>query len=348
MAKSHFIFFFLGITGLAFSAFSDLLLPERFFFDAKTILNKPNLTGSYLVTSRFYKLTGLALLPLPIIAIIQYSFVLYILKKIGIPKNFTALNLKNLVLYSSFFILAVFLSMPTKEMINFTFIFILVLLFQSKKFSLNKTITYSMGLLFLFGIWFRSYYLIIPILVIGISLINKIKIRGKYLIAITYGLIIIIFLSLSHGMIKGEFISQNTRETINEQRMRTNDKNANTAIFSPIKTDKWYGESFGIVYGFFAVNFPLNALKFFKSPHIILFVLWQISMFLIIILKYRHCIKHQQYYKYDIWAFNILISYLILQGVFEPDLGSAIRHKAGVVPLIYYLLNYENFSKPAR
>ena len=48
---------------------------------------------------------------------------------------------------------------------------------------------------------------------------------------------------------------------------------------------------------------------------------------------------------YELWLFYMLFSYFVVQGVFEPDLGSAVRHKIGILPLIYYLLYYEDFRK---
>ena len=33
----------------------------------------------------------------------------------------------------------------------------------------------------------------------------------------------------------------------------------------------------------------------------------------------------------------------MVQGVFEPDLGTSIRHKIGFLPLIYFALYYDRF-----
>lgn len=57
--------------------------------------------------------------------------------------------------------------------------------------------------------------------------------------------------------------------------------NINSAIQSPISQDSWYGEAFGIVYGFMAVNVPvLEMIKHLLSPQIVAFVIWELLFFL--------------------------------------------------------------------
>jgi hypothetical protein len=90
-----------------------------------------------------------------------------------------------------------------------------------------------------------------PIFAIGMYLLSFIKQNSIYYF---YGILIAIFLSLSHGAIKGEYISKQTRENYVVENI--NKKNINTAVVSPISQDTWY-EAFGIVYGFMAVNVPI-------------------------------------------------------------------------------------------
>jgi hypothetical protein len=52
--------------------------------------------------------------------------------------------------------------------------------------------------------------------------------------------------------------------------LNINKKNINTAVVSPISQDTWYGEAFGIVYGFMAVNVPIiEAVKHILSPQVL-------------------------------------------------------------------------------
>ena len=99
------------------------------------------------------------------------------------------------------------------------------------------------------------------------------------------------------------------------------------------------GESIGILYGYFSVNLPAEGLKFYKDPQVILFVFWQLILFTILFRRFGFYVIHQKgNFNLKKWTFHILFSYFIIQGAFEPDLGSSVRHKIGVLPLIYYAI----------
>ena len=120
-------------------------------------------------------------------------------------------------------------------------------------------------------------------------------------------------------------------------------------IVSPIETDTWYGETIGVVNGFIAVNIPVvEGLKHILSPQIIAFIVWQLFLFYILLKRFSWCISDRDNNQMQLWAILIIFSYFIIQGLFEPDLGSAIRHKMGFFPLIYFALYYEHFRKELR
>ncbi len=340
MSKSLLTFIFFSIIGLLIAIVGNFVLPDRFLADTSTILNgKPGLIGSYPFTSWFYKTTSLGNLHFSIIGFIQFITVIFILYKIGVPNRFYRLTLKNIILYLSIIILGLFMGMPTKEFITFLYIALLVWVFQKKNFSYTKTILLSLLLLIFFGYFFRPYFTLIAVLMVTFHLSSFIKFKNKHFVSILYGLVIGI--SLSYGLVKGSFLSQETREKINKERIKK--ETVNTIILSPVEADTWYGETFSIIYGFFTVNLPVNGLKHFLSPHILAFILWEILLFYLLYIRFGKCFKEGKKENYDLWLFYFLFSYLISQGIFEPDLGSAVRHKIGIFPVIYYLLNYENF-----
>ena len=173
--------------------------------------------------------------------------------------------------------------------------------------------------------------------------ITFIKFKNRAFTSIFYGILIAIFISLSVGAIKGKYLSESSRDALNIGRM--NSKDANSMIVSPLKTDTWYGETTGILYGFISVNLPIEGFKYIFSPQIIAFIIWQILLFYILFVRFSICLQDRKKYKYLLWTLLILFAYFIVQGVFEPDLGTATRHKIGVFPLIYYALYYEYFRK---
>ncbi|NRS87883.1 hypothetical protein HNQ02_000793 [Flavobacterium sp. 7E] len=348
--KSTATFLLLFATNLLVAVVAFYILPKRFFYDSVIITfdkgNEIGYFGSYPLTILFYKISGLRYLPFPVIALIQYPILVYILYKIGIPTNFEKVNIKNLLVYLGFFMMAIFMSMPSKEFITFIYLAIIVFIYQNQAISFKKSILLSVVLLFVFGAFYRPYFALIPIIAVGMYGVSFVNFKNKTITTLFYGIVIAIFLSLSYGLVKGKFLTESSREVVNSGRTVAQD--ANSMIVSPLRPDTWYAEAIGIIYGFFSVNVPINGLKHFLSPQIVAFITWQLLLFYILLVRFSKCIKERKKYQYEIAVLLILFAYFIIQGVFEPDLGTAIRHKIGVFPLIYYALYYENFRKELR
>lgn len=343
--KSVAMFFCLFTLTFFISILCSIFLPDRFFNDTVIIIydkyKEIGWIGSYPFTMMFYKLTLLKYLPFYLITIIQFPILFYILYKLGIPSNFDKINAKNIITYIAFLLIAVFMCMPSKEFINYIYIYLILLTIINNRISKRKKIFYLILLFIIFGFFFRPYYYFIPVIAFGMYFIKYIKINNKSAMVILYGILIAIFLSLSHGFVKGKYLSESTRDEHNSVRI----KDAHSMIIPPLETSTWYGEATAIIYGFFAVNIPVDGFKYFLSPQIISFVLWQLALFYILFVRLRRCIKNPNREYEELWILLLLFSYFIVQGIFEPDLGSAVRHKIGVFPLIYYALYYENFRK---
>lgn len=346
--KNKLIFIILFIVNLIIASITILFLPNKFFGDSYTIISPefllPGFIGSYEFSQRFYELTLLKFLPFPLIALIQYPILIYLLYKIGVPKYFHTITVKNILVYIAFFMLAIFVSMPSKEFITFIYISLIPFVLNNNNKTERYRILLSLFLIMLFGSFFRIYYMIIPIVAVGMYLITFINIKNRVIKTVLYGVLISIFLSLSAGFLTGKYISQSTREELNYE--RKNSKDANSMIVSPVATDTWYGEVISVMNGFIAVNIPvIEGLKHILSPQIIAFIIWQLFVFYILLKRFSRCIKDKKEYQMELWAILILLSYYIVQGLFEPDLGTATRHKIGFFPLIYFIFYYENFRK---
>ncbi|MBL0736217.1 hypothetical protein JI750_04930 [Flavobacterium sp. GN10] len=345
--KSEAAFLLIALLNLAVAFAAFFVLPPRFFYDAAIIAfdkgNEIGYFGSYPLTILFYKITGLRHLPFPVIALLQFPVLMFILYKIGIPNDFEKINVKNILVYLGIFMMAIFISMPSKEFITFLFITPIAFMCVNKQFSFKKTIFISFLLLIVFGAFYRPYFALIPIITYGMYLISFVNFKNRVLTTIFYGLLIAFFLSLSYGIIKGEYFSEISREVVNNARMGSAD--ANSMIVPPVKPDTWYGEVISVFYGFFTVNIPINGLKHLLSPQILVFVIWQLLLSYILLVRFSKCLKDRENYKYELFALFILLSFFIIQGIFEPDLGSAVKHKTGIFPLIYFALYYEHFRK---
>ena len=331
---------------LVIAMLTVFILPERYFNDTVIIVHDRHREigwiGSYPFAIMFYKITGLKHLPFFIIALIQFPLASYILYRIGIPSNFHIVTAKNVLFYIAFFLLAIYLSMPTKEFITFLMFSCIPFIFLSKETN-TKKIIFALLLTVSFS-FFRVYYALIPIFAIGMYLITFIRIKKKALATVLTGIVIAIFLSFSHGIVKGEFLSKLTRQDYAQEKATT----VNTIIISPVSQETWYGEAFGIIYGYLAVNVPvLQIIKHLLSPQVLAFVLWELTLFYILFIKLSRCLKDKKEHFLKLWILLFLFSYFVVQGIFEPDLGTSIRHKIGFLPIIYFALYYENFKRKA-
>jgi hypothetical protein len=315
------LFIGLFFTNLIIAFFTPFILPEKYFNDTATIIFDKNheigWIGSYPFAILFYKITGLRHLPFFIIALIQFPIITFILYTI-------------------------YMSMPTKEFITFLMFSPIPFVFMSKK-TTRFRILFSLILFICFS-FFRSYYMLVPIFAVGLYLLTFLKFQNKTFSIIFYGLIIAVFLSLCHGIIKGDFLSQLSRE--NYYLGAGKNYEVNSAIQSPFPQSTWYGEAFGIFYGYIAVNIPLiEGAKRILSPQILVFVIWELILFYLLLTRFSRCLRRREHSKIELWILLILFAYFMVQGIFEPDLGSSIRHKIGFLPLIYFALYYEHFRK---
>ncbi|MEP0480017.1 MAG: hypothetical protein ABJD23_07360, partial [Nonlabens sp.] len=336
--RKKLLFLLIALLTVILGIFATYYLPDRFMFDAYTIIldryNEKGWLGSYPISMNLYHISGIGKLPFPVVALIQLPVLFYLIWRLGLPDFFHKLYLRNVIMWLALIMLAFFIAFASKEFINFIYIYIICRVLISDRGVLKKIIWSSL-LLMLFGAIFRPYYFLIPIISVGIYLINLVSIKNKIFSNIFYGLLIAIFISLSYGLLKGQYMSESSREELNKVRIAKKNTNADTMIISPIKTDSFYGESIGIFYGFLTVNLPINGLQFIYKPQVVAFVIWQLSLVILLLYYYHKILKKKQNRRVEQWIFHLLFAYFIVQGVFEPDLGSAIRHKIGILPLIW-------------
>lgn len=344
--QNKIMFLLLFLVSFAITSVAVYLLPDKFFYDAETIIcdlyNEAGFKGSYPLTMTFYKLTQLNKLPINIIGIIQLPIYFYLLYQIGIPKDFAKINIKNLVVYASFLMIAIFIAMPSKEFITFIFVAHLLYVFRHSQINFQISWLYVMMAFVIFGVFFRPYFALIPIISTLLYIISKIKYPNRTLGIVVNSLLLINLFSLIHFVLKGVYFSDEARNSINPTRM--GDQDANSMILPLIDNGTWWAEIINNFYAFFAVNFPITEIKHFLSPQIMLFIGWQILLIWILIVRFSWIFKNRNYYRIELWLFLIIVSYLAIQAAFEPDLGSAVRHKIGIFPLFYYLLYYDDFK----
>lgn len=344
--QNKIVFFSLFILSLGIASVGIYILPDRFFYDAKLIAYDPyseaGFIGSYPLTMMFYKITMLRKLPFNVIGILQLFVYFFILYKIGVPKQFEKTTLKNTIVYLSFLMVAIFIAMPSKEFITFVFIAHVLYIFRHRQINFQLGWLYIMLAFVIFGVFFRPYFALIPLISVALYLISKIKYTNRTLGIFVSSILIISLLSIVYYFLNGEFFSDEGRNNINK--IRIDEKDANSMILPLFENDVWWKEIINNFYAFFSVNFPITEVQHFLSPHIMIFILWQVVLISILAVRFSWVFSNRKYYRIELWLFFILVAYLAIQTTFEPDLGSAVRHKIGILPLFYYLLYYDDFK----
>ena len=345
LSKNQILFITIAFISVVLGVFAHQFLPDKYYYDAILIATDPynqkGFINSYPVAMMFYDTFFLNKLPYPILAIFQLSIIFYCFYRLSIPKKFTKLYLSNILIWSALIALSIYISMPSKEFINILFIFLIAFILKSKKLKQKTKITAILVLFGLFGLWYRIYFVMIPVLAVTSFLVFRLKISKKIITSILISLLAAIFMSISYDAVSGEYMSESTREELNEKRKGRQD--SQTLIVSPIRTNNPVGEAVGIIYGYVTVNLPFESIiKFYYKPQVILFSIWQILLFCVLIIKFNKAREvSKSAFDERLWLFHIVFSYFVIQGVFEPDLGSSIRHKFGVLPIIYQAIFYK-------
>ncbi|MTG96570.1 MULTISPECIES: hypothetical protein [Myroides] len=335
------VFLLISFISILIGMLGYYFLPEKFFYDSINIVNDPLneigwFGGSYPFTISIYHYSGLAFLPNFLIGFIQLSIVFIILNKLGIPKDFGKVSYKNLFLYFSFLFAGVFLGQPTKEFIAFIIMLVLLKLILDNRYTLFSKSMMCVFILFLFGILFRPYYLLIPFIVFGMYIVVYLPIRNKLFWVIVAGIFVVFSISIAVYFLKGDFLTELYREQINDPRV--GEDFASSMISSPVRPTTWYNEFVSIIYGFFAVNIPVDAIRLLLKPQVLVFICWQIVFVIIFYKKFRLHILNRFTHQKEILVYLFVLAMFIIQGCFEPDYGSVLRHRIGFFPFIYFII----------
>ncbi|MFL0199138.1 hypothetical protein ACHFI2_00880 [Exiguobacterium acetylicum] len=315
---------------------SGKIVGDHFYYDSVTLnsfLNLPikdNLNlifeSSYAATAFLYQLIGIdgnftnnmqIFLNWSIFTMIIYVFL--------IKKNIYMNRLINL----SFFLLltlfySVYLGQISKETIVVVMMFIV---FLKKKYSLFLSIL----LMLLYGYFVRDYWLLVSCMfVANYFLLKKIKEKIVYKVFIL-NILMIVCISIIHITLFGSNLT-NYRYQVNEYRMY--DQDVNTILINPYNSVSILSDFGNFLFGLSNLLLPVDGLS---SLNEIMYYVWILFLACLIILKLKK-IKNKQEIFIPI---SILISFLMVQSIFEPDIGSILKHQIGLFPLYLNILNVE-------
>lgn len=319
------IFLFVGLLFLSILKF-DLLNP-RFFYDQNTILNymfdvDSFSFDSYPNTAFLYKILGindnliLAVLFAYTVSLFVYFNLLFKEKVIDI---FIFIYLGMFALLS-----AIFLQQYSKDI----FVLLITFLLIQQNSKLAVKLFFSTALIY--GLFFREYWLLILVFSLSIIIVDKYIFslnKRRYLISVMLaGLLILAFaFPLTLGIDLTYY-----RLMVNEDRVGSID--ASSIILPMLPTGSPILEFLNACITWFTLMIPFPLTLQGKVQQLVSFII--ISALFLMFWKDVKYLINDQSSKVIIY---FILSFTIIQSIFEPDYGSYIRHLTPILPLFIFL-----------
>lgn len=333
IALLFWIIIFIALLGYAI--FKQYILPKYFFFDENTITQfmqwgaqfKPG--DSYASTAKFFSILGVDRATLwfpPFAAVLIIAQYLYHLKK-SKARHFTLIELV-------IFVFLAFLSVTYMSMLSKDFIVALVItpfIFFAKR-GLPGILTWSMIAL-LYATYFRTYWFIMIPIFWGLYTVFRVTRKRLYLILSVP--LTLLALSFTFSLFLGLDLD-NFRTTINDSRIEGGDNNARTMILPWIDGGgpvlSWLNST--ITWVTLMIPMPLFILL---SPYYLFIASLITVLFYKLWIAFFQILAHKS--QPDLAACSaLIISFIAIQAIFEPDYGSYVRHLAPLYPLCLYVI----------
>lgn len=333
------------------------ILPPKFFYDSnhiKNIMQKGNLT---FIESESYNNSALlfnAINFLNLNTLVEWSIAIAFVADIYllffmIDKKIE--SVEDIIITFCFLgLLNIYVFNLSKDIIQFS-VFVLVGLFiQSKKIKSPTKILFVSLIFVAESFLYRSYYILTAAFLIIIAICfpkvekwfvsNKGFFKKIFLILLSLFVFLFIFLSLCQYIKPEEY--QELMEVRNKLTAgRVGDADSNTVIVNLIQDN---GDNFLYLVNYFIngfrILFPIELLS--KGLYYYPFFIFQIICSIGIIkcvLKYKDLDESMKL------ALYVMLAYIIVAILFEPDFGSFVRHEAATFSILFMLLTYNSITE---
>lgn len=315
---------------LAFFSVSRSIFPSYFFNDNVTIRNYMqdtflNQDKSFINTAKFFLTMGFSYdTPyfseafLSWIVFISLFFLLVVKYKIDFSKIG---NLVLLLMFTVFY--GAYVTQLSKELVIFILLTICLAIAPQ-----NRISWFLSAFIFLYGVYFRTYWLLIFVLSIVLFQIFRVK-RLSIFSKISLYFATILVMEISYNFLTQNYLS-NARYSVNLYRMM--DIYSNTIINNPLLNTSLWTDMINFLYGLINIFIPINGIN---SANEIMYYVWIWSI-VIVLLKNIQIQNDRRGY---LLAF--IVAMLSIQAFFEPDIGSMLRHQIVLIPIILLSVNRE-------
>jgi hypothetical protein len=298
--------------------YGDKFLPEKYFWDSEMLMNissgdkSVDNKGSYYYTAIIFSLIGNG--------VWLFNFVvglLFILYVSMYCVNYSTIAI-SVILIMPHIILG--LSRPQKETLVSLLTLLCVYIISKMKY---KHAVASVFLLYMSYAIIRNYFFLIGLIFIFLYFVEYIK-EHRYKVSIYISLFVFAMFIPSDLFIK----LQGTRDAFNILRP-VGQPGHETVLFNPYSPDNVVFFVFNYIYSIVYFNVPILFFRSFNTLYLQVFVIIYISV-IFALKRFRN--------KRDYIYVNLFTSHLIVYLLFEPDLGSYMRHVSSIsiyiIPLI--------------
>lgn len=328
--KSIVVLHFFCIGTFILFMLSRKIFPMNFFFDNKTVrifMENPGINDdkSYLNTANLFSFFGFEYNS-SFISEQIFSWLIFILliSILIIKFHLNISTVQNFILLSLFTVFySAYVTQLSKELV-LIILMVGILLIINKK---NEKVMLLLSAL-LYAYFFRTYWFLTIFFTISFLItlrFTNTKMNKKFFALIGIQVIIIQLLFL--GVTK-DYLT-NARYNVNQTRLSS--EFADTMISNPFINTSILTDFFNFCYGLMNLFIPIDGLG--SANEIVYYIfIW----FVISILKKMYKSRKPDFYKYSAY-YMFLVSFIVVQAFFEPDMGSALRHQVILIPIILFI-----------
>lgn len=318
-----------------FAFLNQDILPAKYFFDSEVIaqnfghVDKFTIGGSFVNTALFYDLLLLSQSARVTAFVTSLVFSVFIFKCFSPPQFLDKRGMHNVVVFAFACVVgAVYLAQYSKES--------LVMLTAFLFFGLSKTRKQQflwVLIAVIYATYFREYWLLVLVFYFYYQIVFKFS-RSVPWVLLSVVLAFLV-LAIAFQFVLGVELAY-YRYAVNDTRAYT--LNANTMIMPVLPTGNVLLEWLNAVIQFFLMFFPFPLLT--GNPLYLLFFLVVASIGIRLIGVMQSLIRSRQLSlpTRQVRCLALILSFVTIQSIFEPDYGSYIKHLTPMLPLILYVL----------
>lgn len=307
---------------------SRTLFPSSFFLDSQTIKDimagySTVTDGSYYNTASFYSILGFkSTTPDSLIELYSYFIFIVLMFLLIFKFKINLLSIKNFFVFFIFnFVYSCYFTQMGKELVLLSLECVLLTIWKKK--NSNNDFIFSLFII-IYAYLFRNYWVLVFLLALVIKLTSKFW--GK-IFCILSTIVSIVMMHFFYHNLFGEYLTDSRYQANSLRKL-----GANTILNNPFINTSVFTDFLNFCYSFISLLLPIDGIG---SVNEILYYVWIWGIIFIFLNS-----KIEQKF-----ILSFFISFLIIQGFFEPDIGSVFRHQISLVPMLFICLKSSEFFR---